>query len=236
MCIAPNVIRGDLFRAQLTWLKTLPEVRSYRAFLDGDKYKHGQVIRSEFLRPGTHVLRVEVDLKDGKSRDFEVSFNVINRLEMRIQDPVQPVSVGKGTASNGCTFKVAITNNSQDEMPVALEPISVPGGWKAGFKGDGVIVLPPHGSKTVSLVVELMNELGITEESLVPVTIGAVVDVNYSPKAGWSMNHAAFSTCYVKLTSKLDPETTRRIKRTNKALVRQDRDKVFQRSSRTRRP
>lgn len=173
--IAPPVIRGCPIRVLTSWIAKLDGVKSYKAFLDSERQVPDFRIETATMSPGVHFVDYVVSLADKTTRTYQVTFSLIDKVDVWFSAPVKPLTVASSRKAHFSELTVCLRNNTDRLVTRQLEILGVPMGWRALFLESAVVSLLPGKTKRLRIGVELVDTTGIATEPL-PFTVGIVPD------------------------------------------------------------
>ncbi len=194
---APAIPSGVRLSIETNWVKSLKGVVGYRAWLDGEPYRHVKLIDTASLERGHHAFDLEIDMDDGSIRHHHVSFAVIDPVTLRFDQPVTPFRIDATTEGpNGGTLHFTAKNVTSNELVTTLEVLAVEEGWAAVIPGESVLELAPGEERDLALQFELMQMAGLNETSVAAFTV-AVSPFVARKRAGAEGRPLAVATAYV---------------------------------------
>ncbi len=203
--VTPDIMRGSSVWMETDWLRGLPEVRSFRVLFDGERYptikgRKPHRIDTRPLSPGLHTFQLDIRLKNGRRRSTQVSFSVIAPIELDFARPVVVADLNdlfrgrRRHPNNGCIAVLTVVNRTNAMRLVSLDATGVPSGWKAVIAGKSVVRVGAGKKARVRIIAELMTDMGLTTDALVPITVTGYTGLT---RDGTKKNQQS-ATCYVQ--------------------------------------
>jgi hypothetical protein len=175
----PIMFRGDFIRIETNWLAKMPSVSEARFTLNGHRpVEHNKRIELADMPVGHQFL--DIDFRQGrKRRNYQISFSTQNKLDVLVEQPTAEITIGDGAdgMTNTTVIPIRVRNNTDAGLSAILSVSDVPPGWMGVLHDQRPFNLKPHEEREVMLQVELMNDVGYTDNPYVPFTISGTWNV-----------------------------------------------------------